>query len=158
VVYTERLSSKWTTALFAALTILFLALFAWRVGGAGIEALAVVLLVLALVFFFYTLNYRVLRIELTRRELVLTFGLFKWRLPLENIAAYQLDQVPFVMRYGGAGIHFMLIRGRYRASYNFLEYPRVVVALRRKAGPVCDLSFSTRRPDELLRCLQELLS
>mgnify|MGYP000900013350 CR=1 FL=1 len=37
--------------------------------------------------------------------------------------------VMFFLRYGGAGIHFMSIRGRYRASFNFLEYPRVVIAL-----------------------------
>jgi hypothetical protein len=41
----------------------------------------------------------------------------------------------------------MFVRGRYRASFNFLEHPRVVVALRGGAGPVRDVSFSTRRPE-----------
>lgn len=59
---------------------------------------------------------------------------------------------------GGAGIHFMTIRARYRASFNFLEYPRVVVAFKKKVGLVRDISFSTRRPDEVLRLIQEAAS
>jgi hypothetical protein len=52
----------------------------------------------------------------------------------------------------------MLIRERYRASFNFLEHPRVVIALRRRRGPVQDISFSTRRPDDVLRLIQEAVS
>jgi hypothetical protein len=52
----------------------------------------------------------------------------------------------------------MLIRKRYRASFNFLEHPRVVIALKRKVGPVRDISFSTRRPDDVLRLIQEVIS
>jgi hypothetical protein len=62
------------------------------------------------------------------------------------------------MKMGGAGIHFMFIRKRYRASFNFLEYPRVVIAFKRKAGPVQDISFSTRRPDDLIRLIQAAAS
>jgi hypothetical protein len=63
-----------------------------------------------------------------------------------------------LMRYGGAGIHFMLIRKRYRASFNFLEHPRVVITLRRRAGFVRDISFSTRRPDDVIQLLQNVVS
>jgi hypothetical protein len=104
---------------------------------------------------FYVLNYRTLNIRLTDKSLKLTFGIFSWTVPLDNIKACGLDEIPALMRLGGAGIHFMSIRGRYRASFNFLEYPRVVVALKRKAGPVRDISFTTRRPDEVLRLLEE---
>jgi hypothetical protein len=62
------------------------------------------------------------------------------------------------MRMGGAGIHFMSIRKRYRASFNFLEHPRVVIAFKRKAGLVRDISFSTRHPDDVLRRIQEAAS
>jgi hypothetical protein len=58
------------------------------------------------------------------------------------------------MRLGGAGIHFMFIRGRYRASFNFLEHPRAVIAFRQPVGPVRDLSFSTRHPEELCQLIQ----
>jgi hypothetical protein len=59
------------------------------------------------------------------------------------------------MRYGGAGIHWMMVHGRYRASFNFLEYPRVVVRFKQKRGLVQDVSFSTRQPEEVIRCIEQ---
>jgi hypothetical protein len=56
---------------------------------------------------------------------------------------------------GGAGIHFISVRGRYRVSFNFLEHPRVVIALKKKRGLVRDVSFSTRHPDEVLQLIRE---
>jgi hypothetical protein len=97
-------------------------------------------------------------IRLSHEALALKFGLFRWKVPLENIASGSLDDLPALLKYGGAGIHFMTVRGRYRASFNFLEYPRIVIALRRKAGPVRDISFSTRQPEEILSLLQEAIS
>jgi hypothetical protein len=48
----------------------------------------------------------------------------------------------------------MMVNERYRASFNFLEYPRVVVALKRKRGPVQDVSFSTRQPEPVMSLIQ----
>jgi hypothetical protein len=62
------------------------------------------------------------------------------------------------MKYGGAGIHFMFVHKRYRASFNFLEHPRVVIGLKRKAGLVKDISFSTCQPNELIRLVQGSIS
>jgi len=55
---------------------------------------------------------------------------------LDNVEGCCLDDIPMLMRMGGAGIHFMLIRKRYRASFNFLEHPRVVIAFKKKEGLV----------------------
>jgi hypothetical protein len=52
----------------------------------------------------------------------------------------------------------MMIDTRYRASFNFLEYPRVVLAFKRSIGPVVDLSFSTKRPDELIQLINPMIS
>lgn len=158
VFYHERITSNRTEALFVGLTLLFAVLFAWRWASSGPGALAIALLVGCAVFLFYALNFRTLVITLSPDVLALTFGIFTWRVPLDNIGDVRLDALPAMMRLGGAGIHFMTIRGRYRASYNFLEYPRVVIALKRKAGLVCDISFSTRRPEEILRLIREVLS
>lgn len=84
----------------------------------------------------------------------LRFGLVSWVVSLDNLAPCALDEIAGVERYGGAGVHFMFVRGRYRASFNFLEYPRMVIAFKSRVGPVRDISFSTRRPDEVLRLLQ----
>ena len=158
LLYTERLSSKRTEMLFLALTLLFFTLLIWRVTVHGLDILAAVFLCLCAFFFFCALNYRTLTIRLTTKPLKLTFGIFTWNVSLDNIESCRLDEIPILMRMGGAGIHFMLIRRRYRASFNFLEYPRIVIAFKRKVGPVRDISFSTRRPDELLRLIQEAMA
>jgi hypothetical protein len=127
----------------------------WRVLAVRFDALAVILLCLSGVFLFYSVNYRTLVIRLSSELLALTFGVFTWKVPLDNIADCRLDEIPLLMRMGGAGIHFMMIRKRYRASFNFLEYPRVVIALKKKAGPVQDISFSTRQPNDIMRFIEE---
>ena len=158
LIYTERISSKKTEMLFVALLLLFFMLLIWRLTAYGLDFLAAVFLCLCAFFFFYALNYRTLTIRLTTRSLKLTFGIFTWTVPLENIEACRIDEIPVLMKFGGAGIHFMLVRRRYRASFNFLEYPRVVIAFKRKIGPVRDISFSTRQPDDVLRLIQEAVS
>jgi hypothetical protein len=154
LVYEESISSKKTQVLFIALMILFLLLAIWRMAANSFDFLAGIMLFFSLFFLFYVLNFRTLVIRLTSEALHLKFGIFSWTVPLNNICSCQLDQLPRMMEMGGAGIHFMLIRKRYRASFNFLEYPRVVIAFKRKVGPVQDLSFSTRRPEEIIQLVQ----
>ena len=155
LIYAEELSSSRTQALFVALTALFGALAAWRIRAARASRLARAALFVAALFLFYVLNYRKLVIRLTPAALKLRFGLFSWIVPLDNVESCGHDELPAVMRLGGAGIHFMTIHGRYRASFNFLEHPRVVVALKSPAGPVRDISFSTQHPDRVLQLVQE---
>ena len=153
--YSERISSNKTTALFVGLAILFLALSIWRVNVSELDALAIVFIVFFGIFLFYSVNYRTRQIHLTSKSLKLTFGIFTWTVPLNNIEDCRLDELPSILKYGGAGIHFMVAHERYRASYNFLEYSRVVIAFKKKVGPVRDISFSTKNPDEVLHLVQE---
>ena len=155
LIYEERVSSNRTEVLFLALTLLFFWLLIWRVNASGPDLLAAAFCTLFSLFLFYSVNYRTLLIRLTSQSLMLTFGIFTWTVPVDNVEECRLDEIPLLMRWGGAGIHFMRIRKRYRASFNFLEYPRVVIAFRRKIGLVRDISFSTRRPEEFTRLIQE---
>jgi hypothetical protein len=153
-VYEERVTSGRTQALFWGLAILFYLLLTLRMAASGPDAMGAVFLVLATLFLFYSLNFRVLVIRISLEALRLRFGVFRCTIPLGNIeTAYRDDDLPALMKYGGAGIHFMVVRKRYRASFNFLEHPRVVVALRRP-GVVRDVSFSTRHPDDVIRHLR----
>lgn len=151
--YVEKVSSKRTELLFIALTVLFFLLFVWRMGVSSWNGLTIFFLVLSCFFLFYVVNFKTLIIQITSESLKLSFGIFSWMIPFENIESCSLDEIPAFMRYGGAGIHFMMIRKRYRASFNFLEYPRVVIAFKNNVGPVQDISFSTRQPDEVLQAL-----
>lgn len=156
--YEERVASIWTEALFTGFATIFLALLLWRVGISDLGILSLAFLCLFIFFLFYAMNYRTLNISITLSSLILRFGIFSWRIPLNNIAECRHDHLPLLMWYGGAGIHYMFIRGRYRASFNFLEHPRVVVTLKRKTGLVQDVSFSTRQPDEVLQFIQDAIS
>jgi Ca2+/Na+ antiporter len=158
LIYNERVSSNRTEALFLALTTFFLLLLTWRVNAGIVDLLAAVFFCLFGLFLFYSVNYRTLIIRLTAESLKLTFGIFTWIVLLDNVEECRLDELPILMRIGGAGIQFMSVRKRYRASFNFLEHPRVVVAFKRKRGPVWDISFSTRRPDEVLQLIQEAIA
>jgi hypothetical protein len=120
LLYTERVSSKRTEMLFIALMLLFFTLLIWRVTARGLDILLLVFLCLFAFFFFYALNYRTLTIRLATRSLKLTFGIFTWNVSLENIESCRLDEIPVLMRMGGAGIHFILIRRRYSASPSWL--------------------------------------
>lgn len=155
--YHERLTSNKTEALFLALTILFLVLCSWRLNINGIDTWAVVFLLFSIIFLFYSVNYRTLIIHLEPQALKLKFGLFTWTVALSNIESGALDEVPTLLRLGGAGIHFMIVRKRYRTSFNFLEYPRVAIAFKQATGPVQDIFFSTQRPEEILRLIQTAL-
>lgn len=158
LLYNERSSSHRTEALFITLTILFLILLIRRMSAGSLDILAVAFFCLFVLFLFYSVNYRTLIIRLTHESLKLTFGIFSWSVKLDNVEDCRRDELPLLLRMGGAGIHFMSVRKRYRASFNFLEHPRVVVALKEKRGLVRELSFSTRHPVDVLRLIREAVS
>ena len=155
--YQEHLSSTRTEALFIVLTLVPLAAFAGRVQVAGLDGWSIALLLVAALFLFYSFNYRTLVIRIGPESLRLRFGLFEWAIPLENIETCAPDTLT-LWRIGGAGIHFTPVAGRYRAMFNFLEYPRVVLLLKRKKGPVRDVVFSTAHPDEVIGLMRERIS
>jgi hypothetical protein len=158
ILYNERLSSNKTLGLFAVLCLILGALAVWRVAAVRLDGFAIALFALSAFFLFYVFNYRSLVIRLTPTTLTLKFGVFRWQVPIENIAACSPDHIHGFMYYGGAGIHFMMIDKRYRASFNFLEYPRVLIAFKEKVGPVRDLSFTTQQPEKLIQLIEQLIT
>jgi hypothetical protein len=159
LIYEEKISSSRTEALFIGLAAIFLVLSIRRMSVTGLDALGIVFLLFFVLFVFYCLNFRILIIRIAADSLILKFGIFTWTVPPDDIGEIRPDDdIPAMMKYGGAGVHFMFVRGRYRASFNFLEYPRVVIALKRKKGSVQDVSFSTRHPEDVIRLLQAATS
>ena len=156
--YSEKVLSAGTTLLFLFLSLLFLLLFGWRISIIGWRFFTVLLFALSLIFLFYTINYRVLRIRLTTTHLILRFGIVPWKTPLKNILSVQLDDSPPLIKYGGAGVHFAFVDGKYRAFYNFLEYPRLLVTFKKKQGVVQELVFTTRKPEKIMDILTSMVS
>jgi hypothetical protein len=154
-IYTEKLQSNLTTGLFVLLALVFLALFGWRFTSVGWKFTPGLFLFLGVFFLFYVFNYRTLRIQISAKALILRFGLVRWETELENIQVFSQDDPPLWIKYGGAGVHFAMVKGIYKAFYNFLEGPRVVVTFKEKQGPVQALSFSTHQPDQVLEILEK---
>ena len=154
----ETLSSKLTTGLFIGLSAISGGLCAWRSLAIRFDGLAGVLCFFACFFAFYTVNYRKLVIKLSSDIPNLCFGVFHWRVHNENIASCRLDdQFNLIERYGGAGIHFMLVGGKYRAYFNFLDHPRVAITYKRSMGLVQEISFSTLEPDRFIKQVNQLI-
>ena len=149
-IYQEKVQSLLTSLLFTLLALVFSTLFTWRVTVVGFRAFPIVCLVLALFFFFYILNYQTLRITITEEAVLLKFGLIRWKTRLENIQTCKMDDSPNWIKYGGAGVHFALVKGDYLAFYNFLEYPRIRITFHHKQGLVQGLVFTTRQPEQVL--------
>jgi hypothetical protein len=154
MLYAEKIRSSGTTGLFILLGSLFWVIFFWRLSGVGFRGIQLVYLILGLLFSFYVINYRTLLIRISAEDLLLNFGLIKWRTPLNNILYIGLDDSPPLIKYGGAGVHFAFVKGTYRAFFNFLEYPRVLIKFKSRQGPVQELVFSTNNPQQVLEILQ----
>jgi Ca2+/Na+ antiporter len=153
-IYLERISSRRTTVLFIALTIAFFLPFIWFGRTALFSGWSIFFFCLSAIFLFYTLNYRTLIINISEDRVSLQFGIFKRKIPFDNIENCFLD-TSVLPRSGGAGIHFMFIQGRYTAMFNFIEYDRVVVSLKICKGPVRDIAFSSRQPGEVMGIIKE---
>ena len=152
--HSEKLSSTRTEALFILLALVSMVLFAWRWLNGRWDGWAITLLCSFAFFLFYTINYRTLKIHISSETLRLTFGIFTWTIAISNIKNCFIDENT-IWRFGGAGIHFMWTKGKYRAFFNFLEYPRVVITLKKKKGLVREIAFSTRYPEQVMSFLVE---
>jgi hypothetical protein len=153
VIYEENLSSIRTGALFIVLTLLFLGLFGWRWLNVSWSGWITTLLCIFMFFLFCSLNYKTLKIRITSETLRLTFGIITWKIAITNIDTCYTDETS-LFRIGGAGLHFTWIKGKYRAFWNFLEYPRVVLSLKKKHGVVREIAFSTRHPEQIMQVIQ----
>ena len=156
-IYLERVSSRRTGALFIVLMIAFFIPFLWFARTSFFGGWSTFFFCLSAFFLFYAINYRRLIICLTEETIKLKFGIFSKIIPYDNIENCFLD-TSVGPRSGGAGIHFMFIKGRYTAMYNFIEYDRVVVSLKVRKGPVRDIAFSSRQPEELMGIIRKKLS
>jgi hypothetical protein len=155
--YSEEIRSIKTSLLFVLLFLVFSGLFTWRVIAAGFRTLPIIYLFFVLLFGFYILNFRTLRIKINSETLNLHFGLVGWKTNLSNVASVRHDDSPIWIKMGGAGVHFALVYRKYRAFFNFLEYPRVLITFRKKQGLVRELVFTTKKPDKVIEFIQSKL-
>jgi len=155
--YYEEVRSFKTSLLFLFLSAVFSTFFIKRVLTLGYReniAFSTVLLFFSIFFGLYVLNYWTLKIIITDKKIQLNFGLIRWRSDLSNVKAVEMDDSPPVIKYGGAGVHFAYVRGMYRAFFNFLEFPRILITYQEKQGLVQGLVFTTRNPEKVIKIIK----
>jgi hypothetical protein len=155
-IFEEHLQSRRTSWLFLGLSLTLLLLGYWRVGMGGLDVIGGIAYSLGFFFLFYFINYRTLHITIDDQSVRLKFGVLSWVERAENIVSCEEDELNWLQRNGGAGVHFMMVDGRYRVSFNFLEHERVVLRLKRRRGPVRDVSFSTKKVGEIVEIVNRL--
>lgn len=154
VLYSENVRSNKTSLLFMFLAFIFFALFGWRFSVVGYRFVPGLYAFFGLFFCFYVINFRELEISITDQTLQLKFGVICWSSNIENIKSSILYDPPFWIKFGGAGVHFAMVDGDYKAFYNFLEFPRVMIGFHKKQGWVQSIVFTTRQPDKILEILE----
>ncbi len=154
ILFEEKVISHKTEGLFIFLTLLFIILSIILFIGKN-NLFSLVSFLLFLFFLFYSLNYRTLAIQITSHLICLRFGIFKRTIRWEEFEEIYFDDIS-MWRIGGAGIHFRMIRRRYRVMFNFLEHKRIAILLRK--GLVREVVFSTQHPEEIMKICKEKLS
>jgi hypothetical protein len=154
-IYEETLYLRVFTALLSgfAAVYLFLAFYQLLNGPGGDNSLPTwFLLLLGLLFLGIALNFRMLRIELSPRSVVVGYGIAKRRIPWGAIERCYRDEVSS-LRYGEWGIRIGWVQGKWRLVYNTPGAPRVVLAL--NSGWFDEFVFSTRNHDEVLNIIRQ---
>lgn len=155
ILYREQLTDWKTSLLFAVLAAFFAALFCLRFQQVGWKPGPIIFMLISLIFWLYLVNYFRLDVKISSRDLILKFGIFGWKESLQNLGPISKEGRPFWIRYGGAGIHFAMVRGKYTMFFNFLDHPRQKIELLTKRGWVQQICFSTCCPDRIRSVLEQ---
>jgi hypothetical protein len=122
----------------------------WGVGAlfplTPFSAFLIILLV-AIIATFWRLTIRI-----SPESIAVGYGRITRQIPWENVESCYLDETSAIY-YGGFGIRFARIRGKWRMVYNIIGTPRVVLSL--KAGRFREFVFSTKNPEEVLRIIND---
>ena len=100
-------------------------------------------------------NFSRLTIRMSPENITVGYGRITRQIPWENIESCYLDETSAIF-YGGVGIRFARIRGKWRLVYNIIATPRVVLSL--KAGRFQEFVFSTKNPDEVLSIINDRIA
>lgn len=154
-VYEEKLFSKWITIILASVTGIMLFFLVYQIvkGPLGAKpAPTWFLLVLALLFLGFTINFSRVIIRMTPEHVSIGYGLFKHKIPWEIVENCYLDETSAV-RYGGSGIRITKVGEKWRIVYSVIGGPRVVLSL--KEGRYREVAFSTKNPDQVMSIIKQ---
>ena len=101
------------------------------------------------------INYRKLKLAITDEAITVAYGAFRDTIPLGTVTAAYRDTASALIRYGGWGIRFGRVEGRWRKVYNVIGCQNVVVRVTgRRVG---ELAFASRDPEKVLFLLNRMI-
>lgn len=153
--YEERIYSHWNILLLGVVVLALLGVLVYQmaVGPLGTRPASNWFLV-GMIFFFLALgiNFATLTIRVTTQGVSAAYGAIRYSIPWSNIAGCRLDEASAI-RYGGWGIRLGWAGGKKRLVYNIIGSQRVVVE--KKQGFHQEFVFSTRKPNEVLKAIND---
>ena len=110
---------------------------------------------MGIIFTFLTVNFRKLDIKITKENLIVSFGLAKRIIPLNNIEIAKTDKEakPIVLGFGIRGTRY---EGKWVLVYNVIFARRAIVYL--KEGKVQIFVFSTKKPEKVVELINANLN
>ncbi len=105
-----------------------------------------------LFFLGMTVNFSKLSVKMSSDSLTVGYGIIKKKIPWGKVEDCYVDE-DSALSYGGWGIRFTRVRGKWRTVYNVIGGPRVVVTL--NEGFVDEIAFSTKKPEKAIKTIKE---
>jgi hypothetical protein len=152
-IYEEKIFAKLTGGLLGAMAVLMLIIMAYLFLVESIDDdpfLFPMFIIMFLVFLLLALNSGILSIKIDYQKITVGFGVFKKRIPWENIEESSIDETSAI-KYGGAGIRTARVNGEWVQVFNVVGGPRVVLKL--KVGRYKKFVFSTKNPEEVINVI-----
>ncbi|MEF8833204.1 MAG: hypothetical protein V5A66_06800 [Candidatus Thermoplasmatota archaeon] len=155
--YEETVFSKWMTLLLGSITTIFLLIWSYDifVGWSWSDPLLRWFwLGMFLFFLAFTANFSKLKIKINTQGLTVGYGIARKKIPWERVEDCHIDEKS-ALRYGGWGIRFTRVSGKWRTAYNVVGGSRVVVSL--NEGLIREVAFSTKNPEEVKEVIESNL-
>ncbi len=111
-------------------------------------AMGVFITLVALLVF----RFRKIVVSITLDAIVVSFGLFPYRIPRRRILDAFVDEKPGII-YGGWGLRIDHARGKLALVYSVLNAPRIVI--QQKGSRYGYFIFSTRNPEEIIGIIRK---
>lgn len=152
-IYEEKIFSKLNALIFTVIVGLLLYTFICQLLGEPLgndPAPNEFLIFMIFLFVFIGINFSTLTITIDDHHIIVGYGIIKKIILREEVEKCYLDEASAIF-YGGWGIRFGRVKGKWRLVYNTIGDPRVVIALRN--GWYKEFVFSTRNPQDIIKLL-----
>lgn len=154
-VYEERIFSLLTTVIMTIVcgAMLFMFFYQLLVGPVGTRPMPDwFFLVMLLVFLAVGLNFARLTVRIDQRGISVAYGIINHNIRWENAVECYRDESSS-LRYGGWGIRFGRVDGKWRLVFNVIGGDRVVI--KKNRGVWDEFVFSTGNPEAVIEAVRQ---